>query len=296
MENKIALIDYDADWALKSRQLHPRTIPGYLEREEVIEFFGTLGVQGVELLHGYWEDYSPARLRRLVADAGLVVTAYLSFVDLALPPGEQAKAVDEVARMLDRAADLGAGFLHNVSFVMKETVPLATQRAWIVAGLKQCAERARSAGVTLVCENLDALPWRLITGKPADALDLWQKVASPSFRLMYDCGNTVFAEEDAVAALRTMAPAVDYVHLKNFRALRPAEAAQRLFTKDDGRRYTGTRLDGGEVAVPPVLKELNRMNYRGWLTIEYQGEEDPRVALKHNVEYLRGLLAEMKSP
>ena len=206
MQNKIALIDYDADWALKSRHLHPRTTPGYLEREQVIEFLGTLGVQGVELLHGYWEDYSPARLHRLVADAGLVVTVYLSFVDLALPPGEQAKAVDEVGRMLDRAAAIGAAFVHNVSFVMKENVPLAAQRAWIIAGLKQCAERARSAGVTLVCENLDAWPWRLITGRPADALDLWQQVGSSSFRLMYDCGNSMFADEDAVAALRDYGP------------------------------------------------------------------------------------------
>jgi hypothetical protein len=50
---------------------------------------------------------------------------------------------------------------------------------------------------------------------------------------------------------------------------------------------TGTVLDGGLVPIPAILDHLRQMNYPGALLIEYQGENDPRVALPYNIEYLR---------
>ena len=85
MGYQITIGDYSSDWALMDRAQDPRTKPGYLSREEVIDFYGSLGIHGVELNHSYWYDYTPAQLRRLTADAGLSIVAYTVFIDLAVP-------------------------------------------------------------------------------------------------------------------------------------------------------------------------------------------------------------------
>jgi hypothetical protein len=47
------------------------------------------------------------------------------------------------------------------------------------------------------------------------------------------------------------------------------------------------------VDISGTVAKLSRLNYQGFLQIEYQGVDDPRIALKHNVAYLRGLLARL---
>ena len=46
-------------------------------------------------------------------------------------------------------------------------------------------------------------------------------------------------------------------------------------------------LDKGAVPVTKVLAELGRLGYSGTFQIEYQGEEDPREAVLHNVKWLK---------
>jgi hypothetical protein len=39
---------------------------------------------------------------------------------------------------------------------------------------------------------------------------------------------------------------------------------------------------------------LKRLNYDGYFLIEYQGEDDPRTAVTHNIEVLSQLLKEVE--
>jgi hydroxypyruvate isomerase len=48
------------------------------------------------------------------------------------------------------------------------------------------------------------------------------------------------------------------------------------------------------VELQPILAELDRLKYDGYICIEYQGEDDPRTALPYNVAYLRQLLDSLK--
>ena len=84
MIGQITIADYSSDWALKERHVAPRTSPGYLTREEVIESYGSLGIAGIELNHAYWEDFDAARLKQLAANAGLPIVTYVAMVDLAV--------------------------------------------------------------------------------------------------------------------------------------------------------------------------------------------------------------------
>src|SRR5271157_1672220 len=108
MLGQITIADYSSDWAMKERSQDRKTRTGYLTREEVIEFYGALGIDGIELNHAYWDDYSSSRLKQLAANAGLPIVTYVALVDLAVPRGEHRGALDVMFSILDRTASLGA--------------------------------------------------------------------------------------------------------------------------------------------------------------------------------------------
>lgn len=292
MHNRIVILDYSSDWYLDKRYVHPRSKPGPLSREEVVQFYGKLDADGIELLHAYWHDCSPAYLKQLTAAAGLQISSYIFPADLAQAPAGRRQAVDHTLAMLDRTAELGAPLAMIHPALFKPELPLQQQRAWLIEGLAECAERARSLGITLAAENIDDPAIRPFMGRGADCLDICAAVDSPSFRLIYDAGAALFVEEEPFETLQVMAPYMVHVHVKNNRPLAPGEVVERYRDSVGGKSYTGTLLDEGVVDLPAILAELKRLGYAGSVCIEYQGEADPRIALKHNVAYLRQLLAD----
>jgi len=289
MPNLISISDYAAEWAIKDYHVEPRTQAGYLDREEVVAFLGTLEIDGVELSHGYWADYDIKRLKQLADDAGAVVFSYVGIADLAVPPPELQKSVDVVFMLLDRAAALGARSIFLLPELHKQDLPLENERAWLIEGLGKVAERAQAMQLTILCENIDYPPMRPLMGRGSQCRDLCATVNSPAFRLIYDAAAPLFVGEDAFQTLEEMGPYVGHVHVKNFRKLAPGEPADRYLESDDGSRYTGTTLDAGVISIAEILQALRKRDYNGTIQIEYQGVDDPRVALKHNVAYLRNL-------
>src|SRR5437016_5642251 len=92
--NKISLSDYNADWAYKEHFQHSRSHEGYLTREEVVAFYGTLGVEGIEYTHCYWADLPASYAKKLASDAGLSVVCYVFEVDLVQPPSLIQRAIE----------------------------------------------------------------------------------------------------------------------------------------------------------------------------------------------------------
>ncbi len=290
MTNPITLFDYNTDWVLKEYSIEPGSGPGYLTREEVLAFYGTQPVDGMEIRHDYWRDCSPAHLKQLASDAGSPIFSYLFDTDLAVPPDMRPAVVDRVRFLLDRTAEMGAQYAFVLPVMAKQGLPLDDQRGWLADGLRECAEYGGSIGVMMICENCDWAPIRPLMGKAADCRDLCVTVDSPHFRLIADVGAPLFVEEDSLEALRTMLPYAAHVHLKNFRAVASDEKVQRVIQANSGQRYTGTLLDAGIVDIKAVVAELRSFGYEGALMVEYQGEDDPRPALEHNIKYLKGLL------
>jgi len=292
MNAKITMFDYNFDWALKDYNIHPRSTPGFLTREDVVAFCGTLGVDGIEIRHDYWSDCSPAHIRQICTDAGLPIVTYLFDADLALPKAERRSQMDHVFSLIDRTAELGAKRAFFIPALFKNQWSLDEQREWLIEALRECAERARRSGVTLLSENIDYPPVRPFMGRGEDCRSLCAAVNSPGFRLIYDVCAPLFVEEDSLETLRTMAPHVAHVHVKNSRPLASGEQRQRQLETVSGKVYTGTLLDGGSVQLRPILSELHRMGFDGYFLIEYQGEEDPRTAVSYNLKVLRQMLKE----
>ena len=92
-----------------------------------------------------------------------------------------------------------------------------------------------------------------------------------------------------------MTPYLAHVHLKNARPLKPGEPAGRYLDSTPGQRFQGTSLREGVVDLGPLLAELQRLDYDGCLSIEYQGEADPREVLGRDIAWVRRLLGKHRA-
>ena len=266
----------------------------YLTREEFIQYYGSLGVDGLELTHDYWDDCPVSYLREVAERAGLPIICYLFDADLVAPPSDREGPLSRAVSLLHRTAELGAPLAMVVPAFFKAGVPIEEQRQWLVEGLRLLAGHAQSLGVTIVCENCDDPEVRPLMGRAADCREICAEVNSPALRLIYDAGATIRTQEDPLDALRVMGDYVGHVHVKNNRELFSGETVERLLDSDSGHRYAGTLLDGGKIDLKPVFRELCRSGYDGYVNIEYQGEDDPREAVRHSLEYLHELMSEIR--
>jgi len=288
MKNAITLFDYNADWALKEGYLDPKPIAGFMSREDVIYLYCSLGVDGVEIREDYWGDCSTAYLKKITTDKGLPINSYIFTVDLSVSSIEKRKAaVDRVRRLLDRTAEVGAKIAMIFPAEVEEGIPLEQVRDWAIEGLSRCADHAKENEIILAFENIDYPPWRPIHGTAEQCVEICVAVNSSALRLICDPCAALFVDRDPIELLKTMSPYVVHVHLKNSRDVMLFENVSRTRSSVSGRVFTGTVLDGGLVPIAAILRELAQLNYRGALLIEYQGENDPGVALRYNIEYLR---------
>jgi sugar phosphate isomerase/epimerase len=290
MPSSILLIDYNFDWVLREGYLNPRTRAGFLTLEEVVSVCAELGADGLEVMHPYWEDRHPRQLERLAADAGLPLVCHIFHSDLVFPPRALREAAERTFRLLDRTAEMGARLAMIVPGTVKPEVPHSEQQFWLVEGLAVCAEHAQSIGITLVAENIDYPPVRPLMGRGADCAAIARQIDSPAFRLIFDTAAPLFVHEAPRQALAEMAPYLAHVHLKNARPLEPGEPAGRYLESTRGRRFQGTSLREGVVDIESLLAELQRLDYDGCLSIEYQGEADPREVLRRDIAWVRRLL------
>ena len=283
----ITIVDFSCAWILKDVFQIERSKPGWMSREEVLKFYSELRAEGVELMDDYWHDCTPQYLRTLTNDLGLSITCYVFFVDLALPEKERQKQIDAGRRLLDRTAAIGTPRAMIVPAVFKRDSPYIEQRSWVVEGLRVLAEHAESLELMLLAENIDYPPVRPLMGSGTQCRYICEQVDSPAFRLIYDSGCSLAVNEDPIETLKTMAPYLYHVHVKNSKRLGPHQQAERSLKSDTGETYVSAPLGEGLVNISQVIRELNKIGYSGPILLEYQGE-DPLRVLPMDVGFLHG--------
>lgn len=284
----ITIVDFSCAWVLKDAFQINRSKPGWMSREEVLKFYSDLHAEGVELMDEYWHDCSPEHLQSLTGDLNLPITCYVFFVDLALPEGPRQEQIDSGRRLLDRTAAIGTPRAMIVPAVFKSGFPYSDQQSWVIDGLRVLAEHAESLGLKLLAENIDYPPVRPLMGRGSQCREICERVDSPAFRLIYDAGCSLAVNEDPIDTLRTMAPYLYHVHVKNARRFGQDEQAERFQTSDTGERFVTTPLRDGLVNIAKVIGELDGMGYSGPILLEYQGE-DPLKVLPVDVAFLRSI-------
>lgn len=115
---------------------------------------------------------------------------------------------------------------------------------------------------------------------PKSVLDA-VKDMDPRCGLCMDCGHTARTGVDVVEWIRIAGPRLLDMHIKDL----------KNFTSKDSQVAVGD----GMMPIPAIFKELKRMNYQGYVNLEYEiNADDPLPGMQKSFAYMRGVLAGMK--
>ena len=215
------------------------------------------------------EEQAPERLLELRRQAhllGLTVSGTAVGNDFCLPPGpERERQIAHVLRWIDHAALLGAATLRVFAGNVPAGATEADARGWCIECLERCCRHAAERGVFLALENHGG-----ITASADQILAIVQAVTNPWFGVNLDTGN--FHGPDPYAELARVAPYAVVVQLKT---------------------EVGPAGRGKEPAdLPRILRLLREARYRGFISLEYEADEEPRDAVPRTIVALQKLIAE----
>jgi sugar phosphate isomerase/epimerase len=249
--------------------------------EKVIENAARLGFDGVEILHRQMTDESPAyvnRLKQLAFRNGLDLPMLSIHQDFISPKKEERdEAVAHTRRCIELATRLGipsirlnSGRWNTIAsfddlMKVKGNEPpiqgFTDEDAfrWCIEGIQACLPAAESAGVLLALEN----HWGLTT-KTENLLRIYQAVKSPWLGINLDTGN--FPGEP-YPEIEKLAPHASIVQAKTY--------------------YGGGEWYTLELDYKRIAGILRKANFKGWVSLEMEGKEDPATAVPKSYEVLK---------
>ncbi|MEK3915556.1 sugar phosphate isomerase/epimerase [Paenibacillus sp. FSL H7-0331] len=257
---------------------------------DFIDYAASTGADGVELLSMFWNsdtDIEPVQeaLRR----NGLELACFGASNNLAQIDEEKRKEqVQDIYSSVDMAVLLGAKVVRVFSGDKSGDMTFEQAKDWILDGLREAAAYAGTKGVTLCLENHG-----LFAGKVEQVSKIIAEVGSPYLRQTFDTGNFLLVDEQPNGAIVELIDLVSHVHLKDFKKITDSEHKGRTYTSLSGDVYAGQVPGEGDVDLPFVLSSLKRAGYTGWLSVEYEGNEDQKQASARSISNLAKLLEQL---
>ena len=116
---------------------------------------------------------------------------------------------------------------------------------------------------------------------PKSVLDAVRNM-DPRCGLCMDVGHTARTGVDIVEWVRIAGPRLLDMHIKDL--------------KNAGEKDSQVPVGDGVLPIVAIFKELKRMNYQGYVNLEYEIEaSDPLPGMQKSFAYMRGVLAGMKA-
>ncbi len=238
---------------------------GQMTYADVIRMAAGTGADGVDLT-AYWlpdtNDETLFALKRLAYRLAVSIYSVGIRARMAQPSPElRDDAVAMVRQWLDVAERLGASQLRVFGGDVPRGATEDQAVGWAVETLKRCAEEASRKGIILGLEDDGG-----VTTTAERTVEIVKKADSPWTGVTLDVGNFV---DDAYRQIEVCAPFASNVHFKS--QVRVA-----------GRRQSADW--------PRILRILRKAGYRGYLALEYELEENPRVAVPQLIARMRELI------
>jgi L-ribulose-5-phosphate 3-epimerase len=249
--------------------------------EDCIEKAAEMGFDGIEFLlvqmqseeNGYLQ-----KLKRQAFHAGLDLMGFSTHQGFVYPEKEKRQAeVEKTIHQIELAYQLGIptmrlntgrwGTIESFDELManKGIEPVLKGYTeedgfkWVIDAIEQCIPTAEKCGVTIGLEN----HWGL--GRTAEGvLRIVNAIDSPWLRVTADTGNFL---ERQYEQLEMLAPMTSLIQAKTYFG--------------GGKWYT---LD---IDYRRVAEIFRKVNYRGYISIEFEGNEDPMTAVPKSLEMIR---------
>ena len=252
-----------------------------LKIEECIDKATAFGFDGVDILHMQMHREDDSYLQELKSHALIngITLCGLSIHQGFVSPDEDVrkKNIDHTIKCMELAHKLGIpcmrlntgrwGTTKSFDQLMKNRgieppLPGYTDEdayPWVIESIEKCLPAAEKYGVLLALEN----HWGLgLT--PQGLLRIVKAVDTPWLKILMDTGNFL---EDPYDRLEIIAPHTVFVQAKTYYG---------------GGTYYTLDLDYDRIA-----KILNKYDYKGYISLEFEGEEDYKTALPKSLSLLR---------
>lgn len=243
--------------------------PAKLTIEDFITDCAKMGLEGTELTSYYFPaDTNDAYLRQvksLCFKLGLDVSGTAVGNDFCHPPGEKrSEQIATTKRWCDNAAVLGAPVIRIFAGKVQKGQSDSEAHKLIVDGIEECCQYAGERGVFLALENHGGP-----TATPEGLLAIVKDVKSPWFGVNLDSGN--FSTADPYGDLAKIAPYA-------------LNAQVKVVVKPSGGSKEPTDMHR-------LARIMREAGYRGYIVLEFEEPEDPRIACPRYVDEMRAAFA-----
>src|SRR6266571_4867997 len=262
--------------------------PPKVSIETVIEKSAEIGVGGVDILHRQMDieekvPFNAAgraycnKLKRLAFTNGIDLICLSTHQNFVSPKPEViSENVEHTKKCIEIAYQLGipcirinTGRWNTVDFDtlmanrgIEPILPGHTEEEgfkWCIDGIQRCLAKAEECGVILALEN----HWGLAR-TPEGLLRIVNAINSPWLGVLMDTGNFL---ELPYPRLEQIAPKTVFVQAKTY--------------------YGGGEWYTLDLDYPRIAKILAAVDYNGYVSLEFEGKENPDSAVPRSIEMLR---------
>ena len=250
-----------------------------------IDMAAEWGFDGIEILHRQMTDESNATLQKIKQRAfinGMDLCGFSTHQGWVSPdPEVRRKNTEHTIHCIELSYALGIptmrvntgrwGTSGNFDELMKNRgiEPVLEGHTedegfkWVIDGLAECLTAAERCGVTLGLEN-----HRGLGRTPEGVMKIVKAINSPWLKTTLDTGNFL---EDQYDRLELMADDAALVQAKTY--------------------YGGGLWYSLELNYPRIAALLRKYKFGGYVSLEFEGKEDPKVSIPKSLEMLRSAFA-----
>ena len=252
--------------------------------EDCIDKAAAMGFDGVEVLHVQMRDESNAALQKIKRRAhslGLALMGFSTHQGFVTPDADlRSTNVQKTLYQIDLAYRLGVptmrintgrwGTIKSFDdFMARKGIEPTPEGqtdeeafGWVIGAIEKLLPRAEECGVVLGLEN----HWGL--GRTAEGvLRIVEAIKSPWLRMTLDTGNFLERPYEQMEAMAASPVGVELVQAKTYFG---------------GGRWYELDLDYARIATT-----LRCHGYRGWVSLEFEGNEDAATGVPKGLELLR---------
>ena len=206
-------------------------------------------------------ESDPEAIKKAAEAAGLKIVNLGTYVGAGFAsddPSVQEQALRDMVRAIDLAVLFGS---RSIRARAGNDDPALIDR--MVPWFQRGAEYAAEHGILMGIENHGGA----INGNPEVCVELFEKVGSPYFGVLYEPANLMHAGVDYKYALGVMHKHVVHVHFKPSRGI--------------GESFALCMLGEGTMDLSWIVEHLERIGYQGDIALEYENmTEAPETGLK----------------
>ena len=261
--------------------------------EHALERIKSFGVQAVEFAPiGPDADDLPRRvagIRKRCDRLGLRVCSVCVGAELLAPSRQQKKVVERLKRDVEVTQVLGALTMrHDVTRGEGARSFPATLKS-VVPAIRAVADFAAGKGIKTSLENHG-----FYMQASTRVEQLIKAVDHENFGLTIDLGNFLCVNENPTDATKRLAKYVIMAHAKDFH-VKPKQHIPPTgwFATPTPICLRGAIAGHGVLDLPAQLKLLKKAGYDGYLSLEFEGMEEPTEAIALGLDYLRKILTDL---